>query len=266
MAEPNVVPWLNLQSWDVPWTVGVVPDSDSPNLWVKTNRIRTCVTIPSTLVYLWESAPTESHLFMFSLPQVSSKLRFRWLCQRHRWGRMQEDRGWVRRKNVFVMHLFISETNTSKVTSKEQLLYHCRLSNFVREGRQNWIEPSIWNNRNWSFDFWYLKAASRQSEQWKQQVLTFWRRGIQQRFNKAFARSTKSPIQRCHTQLVPCRLCTSFLLFLHHPPLVGRSWHAGMRVFSVLKCWPERPAWILVHLPYSPGRTLVYVDEPDRNS
>ena len=97
-------------------------------------------------------------------------LCFRWVRshasggQWRRWGRVQEDRGWVRRTNVFVMHLFISETNTSKVTSKEQLLYHCRLSNFVREGRQNWIKPSIWNNRNWSFDFWYFKAASMYDE------------------------------------------------------------------------------------------------------
>jgi hypothetical protein len=144
------------------WTVGVGPDLDSPYVWVKTNRIRTCVTIPSTLVYLWESAPTEPMYFFFA--QVSSKSRFRWLCQWRRWGRVQEDRGWVRRTNVFVLHLFISETNTSKVTSKEQLLYHCRLSNFVREGRQNWIEPSIWNNRNWSFDFWYFKAASMYDE------------------------------------------------------------------------------------------------------
>ena len=48
------------------WTVGVVPDLDSPNVWVKTNRIRTCVTIPSTLVYLWESAPTEPIYFFFA--------------------------------------------------------------------------------------------------------------------------------------------------------------------------------------------------------
>ena len=48
------------------WTVGVVPDLDSPNLWVKTSRIGTCVTITSTLVYLWESAPTEPIYFFFA--------------------------------------------------------------------------------------------------------------------------------------------------------------------------------------------------------
>ena len=212
MADSNVVPWLNLQSWDVPWTVGVVPDSDSPNLWIKTNRIRICVTIPSTFVYFWESSPTESHFFMFSLLQVSSKSRFRWLCQRHRWGRMHQDRGWVRRTNVFVMYLFMSETNTSKVTSKEQLLYHCQLSNYVRGGRQNWTK--CMKQSKLKLCFLYFQAARRQSEQWKQQVLMFRRRGIQQRFNKAFCRSTKSPIQHCHTQLVPSRLCTSFLLSL----------------------------------------------------
>ena len=116
------------------WTVGVVPDLDSPNLWVKTSRIGTCVTITSTLVYLWESAPTEPIYFFFASGEFEVTLQ---VASGAGGGRVQEDRGWVRRTNVFVMHLFISETNTSKVTSKEQLLYHCRLSNFVREGRQN---------------------------------------------------------------------------------------------------------------------------------